>query len=302
MQDQLVECEYAAECRLAIRDSVRLGTGIVKGPLAGDNQRGSWIKIEDEYVYQREVDPAPIYKWVDPWSYFPDMSAIRPKDREFEFERHLWSAKDLRQLAKERGFSKTAVREIIAERTMGQVLNDSSMNYLVNLRAITGATDVIKDRFVGWEYHGPLTNEDVATVLRALNREDEALAIEEEDDPLNEVKVICYLCEGKILKLAPCYPLDSGESLYSLFTFEEAEGSIFGYGIPEIMSDSQKSMNGAWRMALDNAALSVGPQIFIDRDVVEPANRSWTLTPRKVWYKKKGRGYRREHGPRNQGH
>jgi len=290
MQDQLVECEYAAECRLAIRDSVRLGTGIVKGPLAGDNQRGSWIKIEDEYVYQREVDPAPIYKWVDPWSYFPDMSAIRPKDREFEFERHLWSAKDLRQLAKERGFSKTAVREIIAERTMGQVLNDSSMNYLVNLRAITGATDVIKDRFVGWEYHGPLTNEDVATVLRALNREDEALAVEEEDDPLNEVKVICYLCEGKILKLAPCYPLDSGESLYSLFTFEEAEGSIFGYGIPEIMSDSQKSMNGAWRMALDNAALSVGPQIFIDRDVIEPANRSWTLTPRKVWYKKKGAG------------
>jgi hypothetical protein len=56
------------------------------------------------------------------------------------------------------------------------------------------------------------------------------------------------------------------------------------------MSDSQKSMNGAWRMALDNAALSVGPQIFIDRDVVEPANRDWTLTPRKVWYKRKGAG------------
>jgi hypothetical protein len=290
MQDQLVECEYAAECRLAIRDSVRLGTGIVKGPLAGDNLRGHWIKLEDEYVYQREEDPAPIYKWVDPWSYFPDMSAIRPEDREFEFERHLWSAKDLRRLSKERGFSKQAVRDIISERTIGQVLNDSTMNYLVNLRAITGATDVIKDRFVGWEYHGPLTNEDVATVLRALNREEEAIAVEEADDPLNEVKVICYLCEGKILKLAPCYPLDSGESLYSLFTFEEAEGSIFGYGIPEIMSDSQKSMNGAWRMALDNAALSVGPQIFIDRDVVEPANRSWVLTPRKVWYKKKGAG------------
>jgi hypothetical protein len=290
MQDQLVECEYAAECRLAIRDSVRLGTGIVKGPLAGDNLRGHWIKLDDEYVYQREEDPAPIYKWVDPWSYFPDMSAIRPEDREFEFERHLWSGKDLRRLAKERGFSKDAVRAIIEERTIGQVLNDSSMNYLVNLRAITGATDVIRDRFVGWEYHGPLTNEDVATVLRALDREEEAIAVETENDPLNEVKVICYLCEGKILKLAPCYPLDSGESLYSLFTFEESEGSIFGYGIPEIMADSQKSMNGAWRMALDNAALSVGPQIFIDRDMVEPANRSWVLTPRKVWYKKKGAG------------
>jgi hypothetical protein len=290
MKDQLVECEYAAECRLAIRDGVRLGTGIVKGPLAGDRQRGSWVQLEGEYVYKREEDPAPIYKWVDPWAYFPDMSAIRPEDREFEFERHLWSTKDLRRLARERGFSKDAVRTIIDERNVGQVLNDSSMNYLVNLRAITGATDVIKDRFVGWEYHGPLTNEDVATVLRALGREEEAVAIELEDDPLNESRVICYFCEGKVLKLAPAYPLDSGESLYSLFTFEEAEGSIFGYGIPEIMSDSQKSMNGAWRMALDNAALSVGPQIFIDRDSIEPANRSWALTPRKVWYKKKGAG------------
>jgi hypothetical protein len=290
MQDQLVECEYAAECRLAIRDSVRLGTGIMKGPLAGDRQRGSWIQIDGEYVYKREEDPAPIFKWVDPWSYFPDMSAIRPEDREFEFERHLWSAKDLRRLARERGFSKDCVRQLIEERTIGQVLNDSSMNYLTNLRAITGSEDGIKDRYVGWEYHGPLTNEDVAMVLRATGRDQEAAAYEIDADPLQEVRVICYFCEGKILKLAPAYPLDSGESLYSIFTFEENEASMFGYGIPEIMADSQKSMNGAWRMALDNAALSVGPQIFIDRDVVEPANRSWTLTPRKVWYKRKGVG------------
>lgn len=290
MQDQLVECEYAAECRLAIRDAVRLGTGIVKGPLAGDRQRGHWIQLEGEYVYKREEDPAPIFKWVDPWSYFPDMSAIRPEDREFEFERHLWSAKDLRRLARERGFSKDCVRQLIEERSIGQVLNDSSMGYLANLRSITGSGDAIKDRFVGWEYHGPLTNEDVAMVLRATGREDEAVAYEEDADPLTEVRVICYFCEGKILKLAPAYPLDSGESLYSIFTFEENEASIFGYGIPEIMADSQKSMNGAWRMALDNAALSVGPQIFIDRDVVEPANRSWTLTPRKVWYKRRGVG------------
>lgn len=291
MKDQLVECDYAAECRMVIRDAVRLGTGVLKGPLAGDRTRGQWLMMEDgSYQYNREKDPAPIFKWVDPWSYFPDMSAIRPEDREFEFERHLYSAKDLKRLVRERGFSADAVRDILDSRTFGFVLNDSSLNYLASLRAITGSTDAIKDRYVGWEYHGPLTCEDVGIVLRAMGRDEEALAYEQEEDPLVELRVICHFCEGKVLKLSAAYPLDSGESLYSLFTFEESEASLFGYGVPEIMSDSQKSMNGAWRMALDNAALSVGPQIFIDRDVIEPANRDWTLTPRKVWYKRKGAG------------
>lgn len=291
MKDQLVECDYASEARMVIRDAVRLGTGILKGPLAGDKARGEWLLMQDgTYQYNRESDPAPIFKWVDPWSYFPDMSAIRPEDREFEFERHLWSAKDLKRLVRERGFNREAVKQIVEDRTPGFVLNDSSLNYLTSLRAINGSTDAIKDRYVGWEYHGPLTCQDIAIVLRAMGREDDAVAYEEKDDPLIELRVICYFCDGKVLKLAATYPLDSGESLYSLFTFEESEASLFGYGIPEIMADSQKSMNGAWRMALDNAALSVGPQIFIDRDVVEPANRDWTLTPRKIWYKRKGAG------------
>lgn len=291
MSDQLIECDYAASCRMVIRDAVRLGTGILKGPLAGDHSRGQWVTDDTgNYTYKRDTDPAPIYKWVDPWSYFPDMSALRPEDREFEFERHLWSVKDLRRLVRERGFSKSAVRELIEGRQLGQILTDTSINYLASLRAITGTTDVIKDRFVGWEYHGPLSCEDISLLLRALGREEEAVSYEENHDPLLELRVICYFCEKKILKLAPTYPLDSNESLYSLFTFEESEASLFGYGIPEIMSDSQKSMNGAWRMALDNAALSVGPQVFVDRDAIEPANGSWTLTPRKVWYKRKGAG------------
>lgn len=289
MRDQLVECDYASHCRMVIRDCVRLGSGILKGPLSGGQRSGKWLQIDGSYQYKREEDPAPVYRWVDPWSYFPDMSAMRPEDREFEFERHLWSGKDLRGLVREAGFNKTAVRAILEERTnRGHAVTDTSMNYLVDLRSITGAADAIKDRFVGWEYHGPLGCREIATVLRALGDDAGATAYEERDDPLEEIRVIVWFAEGRILKMAPAYPLDSGESLYSMFTFEPSEGSIFGYGVPNIMGDSQKSMNGAWRMALDNAGLSVGPQIFIDRDAVEPANRSWDLTPRKIWYKKKG--------------
>lgn len=288
MRDQLLECDYAAEARKVIRDACRLGTGILKGPLAGDKARGKWISTDGQFVYQRETDPAPVYRWVDPWAYFPDMSALTPGDREFEFERHLWSAKELRRLAREAGFNKRAVRELLEDRKHGMTVTDSSMSYLTSLRAITGTSDVIKDRMVGWEYHGRLTCEEIALVLRALGDDETAEEYEKEEDPLHEMPVICFFCEGKILKLSAVYPLDSGESLYSLFILEPSEAGLFGYGIPAIMSDSQKSLNGAWRMALDNAALSVGPQIFLDREAIEPANKQWELAPRKIWYKRKG--------------
>jgi len=41
-------------------------------------------------------------------------------------------------------------------------------------------------------------------------------------------------------------------------------------------------------MMMDNGALSIGPQIVIDKTQVEPENGSWKMTPRKVWKKSGG--------------
>src|SRR5690606_9493903 len=59
----------------------------------------------------------------------------------------------------------------------------------------------------------------------------------------------------------------------------------FGFGVPYLMRDSQRALNAAWRMMMDNSGLSTGPQIVVNRDVVEPADGSYELTARKVWYR-----------------
>lgn len=289
MDDQLVECGYSAEGRDCIFDMVRLGTGILKGPLAAEASRGRWEKQEDgSHVYVREADPKPVFKRVDPWSYFPDMSARNAAESEFEFERHLWTKKDLRRLVKERGFNPDAVRRLLEEKTARQTMTESGMSYLADLRSIDGNTETLKGRFIGWEYHGPLECDEIVTMLHAMGDHEGAAYYKDTSDPLIEMKVICYFCEGELLKIAPEYPLDSQESLYSVVPFEASEASMFGYGIPDIMEDSQAAMNAGWRMAMDNAGLSTGPQIVVDRDSVEPANKVWEITPRKIWYRKKG--------------
>ena len=296
MDDQLTECEYPAEGRDCIFDLCRLGTGILKGPLASEQSRGKWTPqqvVDGEstrtvHTYERETDPKPIFKRVDPWSYFPDMSARKKGEEEFEFERHLWTRKDLRQLVKERGFSGPAVRRLLEERSRDRNITSEGMSYLADLRSINGQGESLKGRYVGWEYHGPLECDEIVTMLQAMGRFDDAQYYKDNEDPLVELKVICFFCEGELLKIAPEYPLDSQESLYSVANFEPSEASIFGYGVPDVIEDSQAAMNAGWRMAMDNAGLSTGPQVVVDRDSIEPANKVWDLSPRKIWYRKKG--------------
>ena len=49
------------------------------------------------------------------------------------------------------------------------------------------------------------------------------------------------------------------------------------------MRNAQQAINGAWRMALDNAGLSVGPQTVVNSHIIKPADGNWNLAPKKVW-------------------
>jgi hypothetical protein len=289
MDDQLTESRYPAHSRDMIHDACMIGSGVLKGPMVNESTRGRWLPGENGgFALEQSDDPRPLIKRVDPWSFFPDMSATKIEDAEFTFERYLWTKKDLRRMVKTHGFNADVVREMLRDDRGKRPVASSGLHYLTQLRSITGEGDSsLAGRYIGWEYHGPLECDEIATILRALGEPDVADEYEQRDDPLEEFRVVVHFCEGQILKIAPEYPLDSGETLYSVFNIEEAEGNIFGYGIPEIMADSQIALNSAWRMGLDNAALSVGPQAIIDKESVVPADNSWTMLPKKIWHRTK---------------
>lgn len=282
IEDQLVEAKYAAQCRDVIDDGCKLGTGILKGPLTSQRLRREWREEPlGHWKLTTLPDPMPEFRRIDPWHFFPDPSARTIEDAEYSFERHLVTKKDLRRMALKFGWSRPAVKRLIDD---GPPQTLENIEQLISLRAMDGDSSDIKDRYVVWEYHGALDCEDVAILLRAAGKEEEAREYEEKEDPFEEYRVILYYCGNELLKVAPDYPLDSGETLYSVFTFEKSETSIWGYGVPYLMGDSQKSVNGAWRMMLDNAALSVGPQIVVDRSQIQPQEKGeWGLRPLKVW-------------------
>lgn len=284
IRDQLVESRYAVRCRDVIRDACRLGIGILKGPMTGNRIARSWYRDEASgtYVLDTAGSKRPEFRRVDPWHFFPDNSGLTMEDVEFSFERHLPSKTELRKMARKLGFDKAAVGRLI-DGGAG-IGADQNFNHLNQLRAITNEGQALQGRFVMWEYHGPLEVQEVADLMRSLGRIEEADKLLTDADPLEEHRVIMHFCNGELLKLSEEYPLDSGESLYSAFSLQQGEASVMGaIGIPRIIYDSQRAMNGAWRMELDNGALSVGPQVVINNKLIEPEDGDWKIYPNKIW-------------------
>lgn len=282
IDDQLTECHYQGQARDAIRDSVRIGTGVMKGPVAStDRARRGWSKVTQQdgsnvyqLGYQQEEQPA-VYR-VDPWSFFPDPDVTDIKDSGSNFERHLRNKKGLRELAKQPGFDRDAIRRLIKAGA-----TKAAPTYISDLRSITGENDApTGELFQVWEYRGSISGDDLEALCGCFGRD-----MPGEVDPLDEIQVVLWFCEGEAIKFGFSH-LDSCETLYSVFNLEKDDASIWGFGIPYLMRDSQAALNAAWRMMMDNAGLASGPQIVIDENQLEPADGEWRLFPRKIWRRK----------------
>lgn len=283
IDDQVTECLYPKRSRDVIRDGTRLGVGIMKGPMVANRAARTWGEKEGGgFELSYKPDERPEYLRVDPWHFFPDPNATSVEDMEDSLERHLPTQRDLRRMVKTLGFDEAAVRELLEEGP-GNAL-DVDLNYLNQLRAITGEGDAIKGRYIMWEYNGPLERDEICALLEACGRTDDAKDFAEHGDILDEHMVTLYFCNGRLLKLAEHYVLDSGECLYSVFSFSPGEASIMGArGVPNLMLDSLRALNAAWRMMLDNAALATAPQIVVDKKQLTPEDGRWRLSAGKVW-------------------
>jgi len=279
MEDQLRECRYAEEMRLVLEDACKLGTGIAEGPVVNDRVRRNWTKSQlnngaEVYELKGTEDARPAFRRINPWDFFPDMDAMSPEESEGFFIRHLETKKGLRKLAREPGFDKDAIRELLRESPRSKV-----PTYISELREISGNDqDSNLERYTVWKYTGPITAEDLEALVEFTGQE----KIEGETDPLKELPVTIWFSQGKLLKFG-IYHMDSGDPIYSVFPFEKDDSSMFGKGVPCLMRDSQKALNAAWRMMMDNSGLSSGPQVEIDPTVIEPVDGEWGLAPRKLW-------------------
>lgn len=279
IDDQLVEARYAIKARDIIHDACQIGTAILKGPVIIGRTKKRWDVMMDGMTQLSVIEALePTVERVDPWDFFPDMSGRNIEDAEFIFERRRLSKKQLRDMAKLPGVMVEQIREVVRA---GAKESHIARDFIDDIRNITGINTVGEgSKYEIWEYHGPISKSEL---MDAMSMQDDLIDETEIDELDDELEAVVLFANDRVIKVS-LNPMDSDERPYSVFNWEKDESSVFGFGVPYLMRNPQRVINAAWRMMMDNAGLSVADQLVINKELLSPADGSWNMTPKKVWY------------------
>jgi len=277
IDDQLSESDYNGKARDAVHDCCLYGTGVLKAPVIVGQVKKMWREQQDEtgqavHILEIIEKHAPTVQHVSIWNYFPDPNAVTQTDCEYELERHYMTRRQLVGLSKSKGFFH---KEIVALLKEGTTRNTSDNGRMAQMRAISGlqTMNYLENRYEVWEYHGAVERDELID-----------LGVEVDDEQVAEFDCVVFVCNNRVIKAA-INPMDTEDHPYCVVPYQRDEASIFGKGIPYLMRDSQGILSAAWRTMIENMGLSSGDQIVVDRKAIKPADGSWRLSARKVWYK-----------------
>ena len=271
IEDQLVECDYNGEVRKLIHDSAVLGTGVIKGPIVTNRTRKAWQPLTDangETVHQLEIvkEASPASFRIDPRNVWPDPACGESIHHgKGIYEREQITGRQVRELAKQPGFMKDQLRKVLEEgpkrAAVFQEMRDDDQR------------DVARATFEMWTYWGEVDHDDLESAGVKMG----------EKDVLRSVSGCVVMINNTVVKAFP-NPLEGGDLPYDFFVWEKVADSVWGYGIPYLMRAQQKVLNAAWRQMMDNAGVSSGPQIVVKPNTIQPADKQWQLSARKIWY------------------
>jgi len=263
-----------------------LGTGVLKGPI---------VELQRKHVVRQrmlggmpitDIDPeakghevvtvnqiVPVLDGIPLWEYYTDINAKSTKDAigEIHFQRLLPA--HFRQLAYQPGYNKERVIEC-ASRPQSDHPQDK--RYIVlgdNYMGTIGAKD---ERIPALEWWG-------LTPAKYLRAEGAELPDDVEDD--EDVEALTVLSADGIVCKATLNPL--GWRPFYVCPYKQRPHVIYGMGVSEMMRDSQKMVNSATRIYIDNKALSGNAMVAINKDRID-TKRTTNLEvyPGKSWWTK----------------
>ena len=272
IEKQLEHCSYGKKIRRAIEDRVILGVGIVKGPVNTGALYNTYQPLPqdpDTWVASISDIKYPAIEHVNPWFFYPDDTVNEFSKCGDTIEAHPKSAFDLKKLANHPGFDSDQVHEAIKIKAVDYMTSSCS-----EYASITASNPYLfEDKYLVLEYHGPITADQLG-----------ALGIEPSYDAIdNEYYGEVWTCNGKVIRIELENIEASFKMPYAASVWVKDPSYWAGYGAPQLMKDAQRVAKETWRMILDNASVSSGPQVAMHKHFVEPADNVWEIAPRKVW-------------------
>ena len=276
VQNSMVESDWGRLVREGMRDWVIFGTAVKEGPVLRkktfkrynnheDSQGGVWSEVV------RDTSTVPVAERVDIRYFYPDPECLIPDELRKAYKVRPISRSELIKFGKDECFMKERVRSVLDKGP--EASND---HRIFNLNGIVDVDYSLKNKYILKIYYGALDKE----VLKYMD-----LDIEEDlDDDFTEVFGEVWFINGEVIRVSVS-PLDGDDTLpFHIVVWEKDDTSLFGHGMPYKMEDQQRVTDSTWHMLLDNSGLSAGPQLAINKEMIEPANGKWDIESFKIWW------------------
>lgn len=277
--DWLIESKYRSQMRRVLFDAARLGVGVLKGPYAKMSRAMKVVTRKEDgtldvrAIMEKKVSPA--VKWVSPWNFFPHPACGEDiQNGDYCWERDLLTRKKLRDLKKQPNYIKKQIDKVIKEGP-GKIIVDNP--------DITNTNPLKLEQYEIWHFNGYLSREDF---LAAEQQTDLPAGERAKADELDEdVHVLATMVNDSVIRVVQ-QPLDSGALTYYAMPWVVRPGCWVGVGVGEQLDVPQRLLNGAVRAMINNAGMTAGSQIAVDKGSIVPADGVWEVTPDKLWLKK----------------
>lgn len=268
IDDWLIDCQWHAGMRKAVRAASKIGSGVMKGPFPVVRKRHKTQKVKDDsgktslaLVIEHETCPAS--EEISAWRIYPDPSCGDNIHKgNYLLEHDSMNSKQLQDLKEIDGYLSIKIDEVIAQGPSAKV-ND----YNTDKNKVTR-----DDVYDIWYYYGLLKREEIIAMgipdaLDADDPEDKKALVKIEQ--LEAMPCMVTMANDRVIK-ASLNPLDTGEFPYDFLVWERREGTPWGRGIARIMRPAQRVVNAALRNMMDNASLSGGIQVAFRKGKVKP--------------------------------
>jgi hypothetical protein len=240
----------------------------IKGPVVQMTEEVSW----ENGVATRTQRPRMFWYRVSPFDLYFTPGAINVEDSEV-IERSRLRRAELQALIGVPDYDDEAIRDIL--RTNPNGWSERVEEGDAERAELESREDPVYDH--GWydtlEYHGAVQGQQLL---------DFGISAEEVPDAELDYFVTAWLVGRRVIKVQ-INPNSRRRPPYYITSYEKMPGSMYGNGIPDIISDIQDVANASFRSLVNNMSISSGPQVAINDDRLHAATDPDTLYPWKRW-------------------
>lgn len=266
VDDWLTETNYHSHIRRGFDDCARLGTMVIKGPFpVARRSKKVAVGSDGQTVIDVVTNIVPSSRRIDPWDFYPDPACGESvQNGRYTWEKDRLTARTLADLRGQGYFDDQidgALKEGPQDKTY--TASDAGVDWLA-----------VDAQFETWYGYCVLDADDLTAIGVDVG----------DDEPM--VPVMVQMVNDRIIRIAE-NPLSGGSFPYDLLPWTPIRGMPWGRGVARRIRTPQRIVNAATRNMQDNAGLSAGIILVLNRTGLTPADGpgpgAWELHGRKVF-------------------